>query len=81
MSVFPNFIVNAGLFKLNENQFQMLISQWIVKINETPMNEMLLSEALLAVTYAENHIVPVSDKQDVKHFGKHEYQGEYKIAG
>lgn len=66
---YPNFIVNAGLFMLPGKIMLPMLQQWMKKILSLPPKEMLLSEALMALTYAEMGLTPVSDKDDVKHLG------------
>ena len=68
---FPNFILNAGLFKLEKDPFLVMVESWMDKILKLPPSEMLMSEALMSLTYAELGLVPIADQTDIKHFGKH----------
>jgi hypothetical protein len=71
VTVYPNFVLNAGLFMLPEHVFPVVLGKWMGKILSLPSNEMLMSEALLSLTYAEMGIVPKADREDIKHFGRH----------
>jgi len=71
ISIYPNFVVNAGLFMLSEEKFPIMLENWMSKILSLPAEEMLMSEALMALTYAEMGIKPTSDSQDIKHLGRH----------
>lgn len=69
ISKYPNFRVNAGLFMVKQQDFQMIIDDWMSKIRSLPPNQMKMSEALLSLTYAENDIQPSCDQEDIKHYG------------
>jgi len=67
---YPNFIVNAGLFMLEKNSFICMLETWMEKILMLPPREMLMSEALMSLTYAEMGLAPASDEVDIKHLNK-----------
>lgn len=71
IGLYPNFVLNAGLFMLPESVFPRMLEQWIKKIFSLPPHEMLMSEALMALTYAEMGLVPITDAQDIKYLGRH----------
>ena len=78
ISAYPDFVVNAGLFKLSEKVFPLMLERWMEKILKMPAHEMLMSEALMSLTYAEMGLVPVSDYQDIKHYGRHTKGDQFK---
>jgi hypothetical protein len=69
IGIYPNFLVNAGLFMLPQAIFPTMLENWMDKILRLPPSEMLMSEALMSLTYAEMGLAPISD--DVKYFGRH----------
>lgn len=71
ISIYPNFNVNAGLFMLPKDTFPIMLEKWLGKITALPPDEMLMSEALMALTYAELGLTPISDQSDIKYFGRH----------
>ncbi len=77
--LYPNFVVNAGLFMLPENVFPDMLDNWLRKIYELPPEEMLMSEALLSLTYAEMALEPVCDRGNIKHLGKNESRTDSKV--
>ena len=81
VSVYPNFIVNAGLFMLPENIFPEMLENWMDKILSLPPDEMLMSEALMSLTYAEMGLVPVSDRENIKHIGIEKADTDKQILG
>lgn len=69
LSRYPNFRLNAGLFMLEESVFGEMLKNWMRKIYALPPKEMLMSEALMSLTYAEMGLIPVCDKENIKHLG------------
>lgn len=69
IETYPNFLTNAGLFMLPQETLPLMLENWMDKILRLPPNEMLMSEALMSLTYAELGLTPMSD--DVKYFGRH----------
>ncbi len=69
VSIYPNFVLNAGLFMLSEDVFSEMLKVWMGKILRLPAKEMLMSEALMALTYAEMGLRPISDSENIKHLG------------
>jgi hypothetical protein len=66
---YPNFLLNAGLFMIGESVFSDMLADWMEKIYALPPKEMLMSEALMSLTYPEMGLTPVCDKEDIKHLG------------
>lgn len=79
MKSYPNFIVNAGLFKIDDQLLPAVMDSWMKKILLVPAKDMKLSEALLAVTLAEIDIQPLCDPEDVKHLGKEKNKAETEV--
>jgi hypothetical protein len=69
IDAYPNFLTNAGLFMLPQKILPLMLENWMEKILRLPPNEMLMSEALMSLTYAEMGLTPTSD--NVKYFGRH----------
>ena len=69
IKAYPNFILNAGLFMIRTNIMLEMLETWMKKIIALAPEKMLLSEALMSLTYVELGLLPVSDKQDIKHLG------------
>ena len=67
MTRYPNFHLNCGLFMLKKNIFDLVLEKWVRAIKSLPANEMIMTEALLAIIYAELKIHPISDYKDIKH--------------
>ena len=59
IEVYPNFLVNAGLFMLPQAVLPTMLENWMDKILSLPPDEMLMSEALMSLTYAEMGLTPV----------------------
>ncbi|MBI4343121.1 MAG: glycosyltransferase family 4 protein [Candidatus Omnitrophica bacterium] len=66
---YPNFVTNAGLFMLEGGVFVEVLRSWMEKILSLPPEEMLMSEALLSLTYAELGLRPIVDHEDIKRAG------------
>lgn len=66
---YPNFHLNCGLFMLPRDTFPNVLKHWVAAIGSVPPQEMIMTEALLALVYAELSLAPVSDRQDIKHLG------------
>lgn len=81
VSVYPNFIVNAGLFMLDSRIFSEMLARWLKKILALPAKEMLMSEALMSLTYAEMGLIPISDRDNIKHLGAELAQTKTPILG
>ena len=71
--VWPNYIVNGGLFKMSCKHLSLAFRLAKQKVVTADPSDMLLSEALLSIALAELQITPYADKQDIKYFGR---QGE-----
>lgn len=69
LRAYPNFHLNCGLFMLPKDIFPKVLSDWVKKIQLLPPKEMIMTEALLSLTYAEVGISPVCDREDIKHLG------------
>lgn len=77
---YPNFRVNAGLFKLPKSRFSEVIADWMDKITSLSFSEMQMSEALLSLTYAELNLTPVCDRTDIKHLGVEQNKCSLPVA-
>jgi hypothetical protein len=69
ISRYPNFRLNGGLFMLEESAFADVIEDLLEKIYALPTDEMLMADAILTLTYTEMGLIPVCDKEDIKHLG------------
>lgn len=78
MNIYPSYVINAGLFMLPRDTFPKMLERWMSKIHSLPGDEMLMSEALMAVTYAEMDLIPTADACDVKHLGREKEPGGSK---
>ena len=78
--IYPKFNLNAGLFMLPESVFPNLLDKWFEKINALPPGEMLMSEALMALTYVELELTPTSDRSDIKYFGRHDNEVSDRLS-
>lgn len=67
LSRFPNFHLNCGLFMLPKDTFDTALKRWTETIRSIPPDEMIMTEALLALVYGEMEISPISDRNDIKH--------------
>lgn len=80
VKIFPNYRVNAGLFRVNKKLFKEVIYEWMEKILFLSDSEMLMSEAILSLLLAEKNITPYCDIEDIKHFGVHNENTDLKVA-
>lgn len=65
--ILPNFHLNCGLFMLSHEIFPEVLKRWVESIRTLPANEMIMTEALLSMVYAEMELNPISDREDIKH--------------
>ena len=65
LDVYPNFVVNAGLFMLEESLFEKVLTKWYEMLVSMPPEEMLMSEALMSIVYAKMGLRPTGD--DIKY--------------
>jgi hypothetical protein len=65
----PNFLLNGGLFMLQESVFADVINDLLKKIYALPTDEMLMADAILTLTYTEMGLTPACDKEDIKYLG------------
>ncbi len=71
LSVYPNFHLNCGLFMLPKDVFPKVLKRWVEMIRALPPREMLMTEALLSLVYAEMGLQPISDKNNIKYLDLH----------
>jgi len=64
-----NFHLNCGLFMLSKDAFPKVLEDWVEKIKRLPPKEMIMTEALLSLVYADMGLSPVCDRDNIKHFG------------
>lgn len=69
LKCYPNFHLNCGLFMLQNEIFGKVLERWVTAIRSIPPEEMIMTEALLALVYAEMGLSPVSDRLNIKHLG------------
>ena len=79
LDIFPNFWINGGLYMLQANVLTEMMLQFAPKIMRMQANEMLLSDALISLTYAEMGLRPCSDKADIKRLGVENCKTSLKI--
>lgn len=66
-----NFHLNCGLFMLTKKLFPEILKDWVRKIISLPPKEMIMTEALLSLAYADAGLAPSCDRQNIKHLGIH----------
>jgi hypothetical protein len=69
LSVYPSYHLNCGLFMLSPELFPRVVRLWVDKVRQLPPREMIMTEALLSLVYAEMGLVPICDRADIKHLG------------
>ena len=67
LSVYPNFHLNCGLFMLSKDVFPRVLKRWVYMIRAMPPREILMTEALLSLVYAEMGLSPISDQSNIKY--------------
>jgi hypothetical protein len=80
ISIYPTYQLNAGLFMLPQVTYERVLDSWMKKILSMPKEKMLLSEALMSLTYAEMKLIPISDKGDIKHLGREKEKTSFQIG-
>lgn len=71
LDVYLNFHLNCGLFMLSKDVFPLVLKNWVQKIRLLPPKEMIMTEALLSLVYAEMRVTPICDRENIKHLGIH----------
>ncbi|MBI3090354.1 MAG: hypothetical protein HYY96_06765 [Candidatus Tectomicrobia bacterium] len=69
LAVYPNYHLNCGLFMLPAAQFRPVLERWVAMIRAVPPSQMIMTEALLSLAYAELGVTPVCDRANIKHLG------------
>lgn len=69
LSHYLNFHLNCGLFMVPEKDWKPLIRGWCKAIRSVPPQDMIMTEALLSIVFAQQGLEPCSDVADVKHHG------------
>ncbi len=67
ISGYPNFHLNCGLFMLPCDVFPNVLERWVNMIRSIPPEQMIMTEALLSLVYADMKLKPISDRNDIKH--------------
>lgn len=76
---YPDFNLNAGLFMLNKKDFINVWQNMYDFVVSLPPSEMLMSDAICALVYAKLELVPVSDKENIKHFGVQNISSPFNV--
>lgn len=66
---YPNFRLNAGLFMISQELFGKMLDVWMEMLLAMSTDNMLMSEAILSLTFAKMGIVPTCDKENIKYLG------------
>ncbi|MBF0473198.1 MAG: hypothetical protein HQK91_09745 [Nitrospirae bacterium] len=66
---YPNFRLNAGLFMMKEEIFVKMLDVWMEMLLSMSTDNMLMSEAILSLTFAKMGLVPSCDMENIKYLG------------